>query len=68
MDKDGTWGSAIEIACAFHLFNVPLYVYDVSHENHTWTAYFHPTLTEFYIEMCVLLYIITATILMLYLQ
>ena len=40
MDKDGTWASAIEIACVSHLFNVPLYVYDVSHENHTWTVYF----------------------------
>jgi len=36
MDKDGVWGSAIEMACASHLFNVPLYVYDVSHENDNW--------------------------------
>jgi len=40
MDEDGTWGSAIEMACASHLSNVPLYVYDVSHENDTWIAYF----------------------------
>jgi len=40
MDRDGTWGSAIEMACASHLFNVPLYVYDVSHDTHTWVTYF----------------------------
>jgi len=26
MEIDGTWGSAIEMAYASHLFNVPLYV------------------------------------------
>jgi len=39
MDRDGIWGSAaIEMACASHLFNVPLYVYDVSHKNDNWIA------------------------------
>jgi len=38
MDRDGIWGSAIEMACASHLFRVPLYVYDVSHENDNWIA------------------------------
>jgi len=33
------------MACASHLFNAPLYVYDVSHVTHTWTAYF-PSLTD----------------------
>ena len=48
MDRDGTWGSAIEMVYASHLFNVLLYVYDVSLENHNWTAYFHLTLTAKY--------------------
>ena len=45
MDRDTTWGTAIELACASHLFNTPLYVYDVSHANHTWVAYF-PSLID----------------------
>jgi len=28
-----------------HLFNAPLYVYDLSHVTHTWTAYF-PSLID----------------------
>jgi len=40
MDRDGIWGSTVEMACASHLFNIPLYIYDVSHENENWIAYF----------------------------
>jgi len=40
MDRDGTWGSAIKMVCASHLFSIPLYVYNISHENHNWIAYF----------------------------
>jgi len=36
MDRDETWGSAIEMICDSHLFNIPLYVYDVSHDPQYW--------------------------------
>ena len=44
MDRDGTWGSAIEIAAFSHMLNAPLYVYDVSHEVSRWITYFPSTL------------------------
>ena len=40
MDKNMTWGTAIEIATAAHLFNVPVYVYDTSHSIKNWIKYF----------------------------
>ena len=72
MDRDGTWGSAIELACASHLFNTPLYVFDVSHATHTWVAYFnfHPLMTDAYKEMlivCPCIFTILDATLMLYL-
>ena len=48
MDRDTTWGTAIELASASHLFNTP-YVYDVSHANHTWVAYF-PSLIDRHLQ------------------
>ena len=45
MDRDGTWGSAIEIATLSHMLHVPIYVYDVSHEISRYTAYF-PSLID----------------------
>ena len=30
MHSDGTWGSAIEIACLAHMLQLPIYVYDIS--------------------------------------
>ena len=44
MDRDGTWGSAIEIACLSHMLNAPIYVYDVSHEVSRYIAYFPCTI------------------------
>ena len=44
MDCDGTWGSAIEIACLSHMLQAPIYVYDVSHEIPRYTAYFPSTI------------------------
>ena len=40
IDRDGTWGSAIEIACLSHMLDVLIYVYDVSHEVSRYIAYF----------------------------
>ena len=50
MNKDRMWGSAIEIACSSHLFNVPLYVYNVSHAI-LGQQIFHPILIEVYLEI-----------------
>ena len=44
MNHDGTWESSIEIATLSHLLAAPIYVYDVSHEVHRWTAYFPSTI------------------------
>jgi len=72
MNRDGTWGSAIEMASASHLFSTPLYVYDVSHENHRWVAYF-PSLIDRSLPRnvnCMSMYIFTSQeiTLMLYLE
>jgi len=40
MDRNGAWDTAIELAVASHLFQVPIYVYDTSHNTHNWTKYF----------------------------
>ena len=44
MDRNGTWGSAIEIACLSHMLNAPIYVYDISHEVSRYIAYFPCTI------------------------
>lgn len=44
MDCDGTWGSAIEIACLSHMLLAPIYVYDISHDISRYTAYFPSTI------------------------
>ena len=44
MDRNGTWGRAIEIACLSHMLNAPIYVYDVSHEVSRYIAYFPCTI------------------------
>ena len=46
MDCDGTWGSAIEIACLSHLVQAPIYMYDVSHEIARYTTYFPSTIDK----------------------
>ena len=40
MDRNGVWGTAIELGVASHLFQTPIYVYDTSHNAHNWTKYF----------------------------
>jgi len=44
MHRNGTWGSAIEIACLSHMLNAPIYVYNVSHEVSRYIAYFPCTI------------------------
>ena len=44
MNCDGTWGSAIEIVSLSHMLNVPIYIYDVSHEVSRYIVYFPSTI------------------------
>ena len=40
MDRNGKWGTNVEMACLAHLISSPVYCYDASQRHHIWAAYF----------------------------
>ena len=40
MDRNGTWGTNVEMLALAHIVNAPVYCYDTTARHHIWAAYF----------------------------